>query len=293
MPEDEVRSKVSKVSVVAIGPDDVELVSTFLHEHLNPRVPPHRWAALLHPPWGVVGPNQGFKLLDGDHRIVGVYVCVYSIRGDGAIRLCNLAAFCVLEDYRAHSLGLLRALLRQKDWILTDFSPSGVVPALNERLGFRHLDASTRLVLNRPRLTRHGEATASPDVLTAVLTGEDAAVFHDHRDAPGARHVLVRDEDGYGYLMYRRDRRKRLPLFASALYAGGDPGALQRLWPAVSAHLLTRGIPAVLAEQRVLGFAPAGPGHDLAQPRPKMYRGDLPREVASDHLYSELTLLEW
>ena len=279
--------------MLPIGPDDVEAVSDFLHAHLNPRVPPSRWAALLQPPWGRVGPNLGFKLVAGDDRIVGVYVAVYSIRDDGAIRVCNLAAFCVLEEHRSHSLRLLRALLRQKGWVITDLSPSGVVPALNERLGFQHLDASTRLVLNRPRLRRRGQVTTNPEVLDAVLTDEDAAVFRDHRDAPASRHVLVEDDDGYGYLVYRRDRRKRLPLFASPLYAGGDPGVLQRLWPAVSAHLLTSGIPAVLAEQRVLGFTPTGPGTDLAQSRPKMARRDLPVQVATNHLYSELALLEW
>ena len=290
MPEDNVRTKVT---LLPIGLDDVEPVSTFLHEHLNPQVPPHRWAALLRPPWGVVGPNQGFKLVDGDNRIVGVQVAVYSIRNENTVPVCNLAAFCVLKEHRTHSLALLRALLRQKGWVVTDLSPSGVVPALNERLGFHHLDVSTRLVLNRPRLIRRGEVIASPDALRAVLTGADATVFDDHREAPACRHLVVQDEDGYGYLVYRRDRRKRLPLFASPLYSGGDPRVLRRLWPAVSAHLLASGMPGLLAEERVLGFTPAGPGINLARPRPKMYRGDLSAEALTDHLYSELALLEW
>ena len=281
------------MTLLPIGLDDVEPVSMFLHEHLNPRVPPHRWAALLRPPWGVVGPNQGFKLVDGDNRIVGAQVAVYSIRDEEAVRVCNLAAFCVLKEHRTHSLSLLRALLRQKGWVVTDLSPSGVVPKLNERLGFHHFDVSTRLVFNRPRLIHHGEVIARPDALRAILTGADATVYNDHCDAPACRHVLVQDEDGYGYLVYRRDRRKRLPLFASPLYSGGDPRILRRLWPAVSAHLLARGMPAVLAEERVLGFTPAGPGIDLAGPRPKMYRGDLSLDASTDHLYSELTLLEW
>lgn len=283
------------VSVLPIYDEDVDAVSRFLHEHLNPRVPARRWAALLRPPWGTPGPNLGFKLVGGDDQILGVQVAVYSIRGDSGVRICNVAAFCVLEEHRPHSLLLLRALLRQKDWMLTDLSPSGVVPALNERLGFRHLDSSTRLVINRPLpgWNRDVTVTSSPDVLRSVLTGADATVFRDHRLAPAARHVLVQDDRGHGYLVYRRDRRKRLPLFASPLYAGGDPAVLQRRWPAVSAHLLSRGLPALLAEHRVLGFTPAGPGRDLASPRPKMTRGDLPPELTKDHLYSELTLLEW
>lgn len=283
----------SRATVLPIGPDDSRAVMDFLHQHLNTRVPPARWAALLNPPWGQVGPNQGFKLVNGHHQIVGVYVAVYSIRSGGAVRVCNLAAFCVLEEHRSRSLLLLRALLRQKDWVMTDLSPSGVVPALNERLGFEHLDTSTRLVLNRPRLSRRNRISTDPAVLQAVLRGADATVFADHRHAAAARHLLVQDEHGHGYLVFRRDRRKRLPLFASPLYAGGDPGALRRMWPAVSAHLLAQGLPATLAEKRVLGFTPSGPGRDLEQPRPKMSRGTLPPEAASNSLYSELTLLEW
>ena len=92
--------------------------------------------------------------------------------------------------------------------------------------------------------------------------------------------------------MYRRDRRKRLPLFASPLYAGGDVELLEGSWPAVGAHLLRRGLAATLAEKRVLGFTPRGIGHELVAPRVKMYRGDA-GEGDIDYLYSELTLLQW
>jgi hypothetical protein len=61
----------------------------------------------------------------------------------------------------------------------------------------------------------------------------------------------------------------------------------------VGAYLLRRGLAATLAERRVLGFAPAGPGHELARPRPKMFRDDLGTNHAIDYLYSELTLLPW
>ena len=61
-----------------------------------------------------------------------------------------------------HSLRLLRELLRQKGYVFTDLSPSGNVPAMNERLGFRHLDVSTRLVVNRPSASRRVEVTALP-----------------------------------------------------------------------------------------------------------------------------------
>jgi len=283
----------STVSVREIGTDDAERVSGFLHTHLNNRVPTKAWAALVCPPWGTSGgPNQGFQLVAPDEQIVGVYLAVYSMRDEYRRAVCNLAAFCVLEQHRRHSLRLVKALLSQKGYLFTDLSPSGNVPAMNERLGFHRLDTSTRLVLNAPRSARGITVTESPAALEATLLGRDAIVYRDHRRAAAARHVVVLHDGGYAYLMYRRDRRKRLPVFASPLYAGGDAAVLEDAWAALGSHLLSRGLAATLAERRVLGFSPGGFGRELARPRVKMYRGEAGAEEV-DYLYSELTLLQW
>ena len=57
--------------------------------------------------------------------------------------------------------------------------------------------------------------------------------------------------------MFRRDRRKRLPLFASILYVG-DHDLFRACAPLFYRHLLLRhGIPATLAEFRVVRTSPA------------------------------------
>ncbi|GAA1978808.1 hypothetical protein [Microbacterium pumilum] len=285
-----------KVSVSEIILEDSAQVSAFLHENLNRRVPAARWAELISPPWGSDRPNHGFQLRTAEGELVGVYVAVYSRRfRDGAEReVCNLAAFCVLEEHRVHSLRLVRAILAQKHLLFTDLSPSGNVPAMNKRLGFTELDTATRLSLNVSRpFARTRGVTDDPRTLEQTLTGHDAVVFEDHRAARAARHLLILDDSRYAYLIYRRDRRKRLGVFASPLYVGGDPAVLQAKWPDVAAHLRRRGYLATLAERRILGFTPRGPGRDLAHPRPKMYRGELPAGETVDYLYSELTLLGW
>ncbi|WP_375386196.1 hypothetical protein [uncultured Microbacterium sp.] len=269
--------------------------AAFLHECLNDRVSVADWMRLLSPPWAVEASNSGFQLRAGD-RIVGVYAAVYSEREiDGErLRFCNLAAFCVLDDHRAHSFRLLRAILGQQGFEFTDLSPSGNVVALNERMGFERLDSRTTLAVNIPAVGARGVSlSGDPTVLRATLTGADAAIYRDHRDAAAARHLVVVSGDEYAYLVFRKDRRKRIPVFATPLYAGGSRELLQSAWPRVASHLLLRhGLLATLAEERILGFAPRA-GRPLVSPRAKMFRSKIVSAASIDYLYSELTLMEW
>lgn len=274
---------------------EAESAAAFLHAELNSGVSTAAWTALLRPPWPGAGPDSGVLLRDGD-RVVGVYAAVRSVRdvGGTAVPQCNLAAFCVLEEHRMHSVRMIRALLRQRDVQFTDLSPSGNVIAMNERLGFTRLDTATRLVLNVPaRAPRGIRLSNAPDVLDAVLQGGDARIHQDHRDAAAARHLLVRRGDRYAYLVYRAHRMKRLRLFALPLYAGGDRALLEAAWGAVRAHLLRHDrLPFTLVERRLLGFT-RGIGRPLRSPRARMVRGAGLDPADIDYLYSELALVEW
>ena len=288
---------MAEVSVVVrpiLGPD-VPAVARFLHEHMNSRPGVEAWQALMSPRWSENPPNHGFQLV-AETGIVGAYVAVYSSRVvGGAVRqFCNLAAFCVLPEHRTHGLRLYRAILGQRGFEFTDLSPSGNVIKLNERMGFKRLDNATTLVPNLPgRLRPPISLSEDPATIRAALAEPDLAVYADHQDAPAAKHLLVRSDEEYAYLMYRRDRRKRLPVFASPLFVGGSRPLLKSAWRGVAGHLLIKhGLLATLAEHRVLGFVPS-PGRTLSQPRPKMYRSKALSAGEIDYLYSELTLLQW
>ncbi|MET0843012.1 MAG: hypothetical protein ABWY23_04145, partial [Mycetocola sp.] len=209
-------------------------------------------------------------------------------------RFCNLAAFCVRDEHRSHSFRLVRAILAQQGFEFTDFSPSGNVVALNVRLGFTTLDTATGVVPNLPRLPRRGlTVTDDAAVIAKTLIGQDACAYRDHRDAPAARHIVAAAGGEYCYLVVRRDRRKRLPLFVTPLYVGGSVELLRSAWPHVASHLLLRqGALATLAEKRILGFSPPF-GYRLTSPRAKMFLSKTVPGEAIDYLYSELALLEW
>jgi hypothetical protein len=283
------------IQVTPIMDQDVAGVADFLHASLNTRVLPSVWARAISVPWKVEMPNHGFMLRDGQ-RVVGAYLAFYSDRviAGQVERFCNLGAWCVLPDFRFHSVRLLKALLAQDGYHFTDLSPSGNVPALNARLGFRSLDTSTALVPNLPwpTLVRRTRISADPDVIESTLTGTQLELYHDHAQAAAAHHlVLIRGNESC-YVMFRRARRKDLPFFAAILHVS-NPEFFRRAIRPLTRHLLIHhGVLATLAELRIVGTRPRA-SLMLSSPRPKMYRSASLEPSQIDDLYSEMVCVPW
>lgn len=284
------------VGLRPIRTDDLPRVGEFLHAHLNGGVPADTWARALRPAWRTDHPDHGF-LLEADGQLVGVYAGLYSEQGAGESRraVCNLAAWCVLEEHRAHSLRLVRAMVGQRDRDLTDLSPSGNVVPTNERLGFTHLDTAGALVVNLPAARRPGGARllTDHDEIERALPDAERRAFRDHRTSPAARHVAVVLDGRVCWVVFRRVRRKRLPLFASILHVS-DRALFTEAAGLVHRHiLLSHRLPFTLVEDRICGPAPWHAVR-LASQRPKMFLsrdGHGPEAVS--YLYSELTQVPW
>jgi hypothetical protein len=283
------------VKVVPITLADASRVGEFLNAQLNPRVTPEAWARSLHVPWEVDQPNAGFMLLEGD-EIVGAHLAFYSDREiDGRYeRFCNLGAWCVREEHRFHSLRLLKALLAQDGYHFTDLSPSGTVVKLNERLRFRTLDTSAALVPNLPwpSLPRRDVISSDPAVIERTLSGTALRLYRDHAGARAAKHVVLARGGEWCYVVFRRDRRKDLPLFASILHVS-NPALFRRMARPFFRHLLIRhGVLATLAEARVVGFRPRL-SYALGSPRRKMFQSVSLEPAQIDYFYSELVCVSW
>lgn len=283
------------VGVAPITAADVTDVATFLEANMQSGVSARTWAKALNPPWAFPQPNHGFLLRTDDGSVVGAYLAFYSKRtiDDKTENFCNLAAWCVGEEHRAQGLKLLRKMLGQRGYHFTDLSPSGNVVALNTRLKFTTLDNTTAVVVNAPvTFARAGvRVITEPDEIESVLTGRDRAIYLDHRHTLAARHAVLTQGDRSCYILYRRDRRKRLPLFASILYVS-DPNLFRDTDRYFFRHLLIRhGIPFTLVESRIAGGRPRG---SILRPgRPRMYRSSTLRPDQIDYLYSELTCVPW
>jgi hypothetical protein len=286
---------MSAAPTVTLGPlrtDDLPEVGRFLQEHLNPRLSAPQWADSLRPTWETEEPDHGFVLHAGD-RVVGVYGAFYAHRrlAGRTEKFCNLAAWCVLDEYRAHSLRLLRAMLAQPGYTFTDLSPSGNVVPINERLGFVRLDTSGALVANLP-WSAAGRVLTDEAAVQAALDARDQQIHRDHTRAGAARHVVVEAGGRTCYIVYRRVRRKRLPLFARVLYVS-DPEVFRSVAGRFYRHLLWRhAIPFTLVERRVVG-APPWHSFALRSSRPAMVRSSSVDPAEVDYLYSELTCVPW
>jgi len=278
--------------LTAITDADVAEVASFLHANLSPRVP---WARAMAVPWRAQMPNHGFMLRDGP-TIAGAYLAFYSERfiGGRTERFCNLAAWCVTPEYRMHSVRLLTALLAQDGYHFTDLSPSGSVVPLNTRLKFRQLDTSTALVPSLPTAAAPSRTRISedPDVIEGVLAGPELDIYRDHAQAAAACHLVLIRSQGCCYVMFRKVRRKGLPLFAAILHVS-DPDVFGRSTAALTRHLLVRHrVLATLAELRIVGHRPLL-SVMLRSPRLKMYRSPTLEPEQIDDLYSELACVPW
>ena len=274
------------VELTPITDGDVAVVADFLHTNLDDRVP---WARVMSVPWKVEAPNHGFMLWDGQ-RVVGAYLAFYCERpvAGRVERFCNLGAWCVLSDFRFHSVRLLKALLAQDGYHFTDLSPNERVVSINARLNFRFLDTSAAFVPNLPWPSLPGRTriSADPDVIGSTLAGAELELYRDHAEAAAARHlVLIRGRDSC-YVMYREVRHKNVPLLAVILHVG-NPELFHRAVIPLTRHLLVRHrLLATLGELRIVGHRPRLSFKLISWP--KMYRSASLEPVQIDDLYSEL-----
>jgi hypothetical protein len=275
------------VELVPITDTDVAAAADFLHANLDDRVPWARVCSTM--PWKVNAPNHGFMLQDGQ-RIVGVHLAFYSERliAGKPERFCNLGGWCVLPEFRFHSLRLLNELLAQDGYHFTGFSPSEKVLPIHRRFQFRYLDTSAALIPNLPWPSVPGltRISAAPDVIESRLAGPELELYRDHAQALAARHlVLTRGQDSC-YVIYREVRYKSVPVLAVILHVS-NPGLFRRAMVPLTRYLLVRRrLMATLAELRIIRHRP--PLSFGLNSWPKTYRSSSLEAGQIDYLYSEL-----
>ena len=278
------------VEIRPITDADIADVADFLRANMSPQ---DSWARVCVPPWKVDAPNHGFMLRDGQ-RIVGVLLAFYSERlvAGRTERFCNLGAWCVLPEYRFHSIRLNMVALAQDGYHFTSFTPIERTRTILSRLKFRPFDTSAAIIPNLPWPTLPGRTriSAKPDVIERTLAGPELELYRDHAQALAARHlVLIRGRDSC-YVMYREALSRRLP--CAVLLHVSNPDLFHRALLPLTRHLLLRHrLVVTLGELRTIGHRPRLSVKRTAHP--KMYRSTSLEPEQIDNLYSELVCVPW
>lgn len=282
------------VEVCPITDADLPRVARFLGENFPPDTPPEQWANAWKDTVNLTGsnaPNHGFMLRVGED-VVGAYPTIYSTREiDGRPEhFCNLAVWFTAPKYRHHSVRMLHAILSQRGWHFTDLTPIEKVQQLDLRLGFKYLDTTTLLIPNLPwpSLPDRVTITSEPRRIDAALSSDARTYYRDHAGCRWARHLALVWDDQSCYIQWRRERRKRLPVFSSIRYVS-NPTLFRKAYRPLARHLLLHfGAIATLAEVRVIGGR-VRPSLELSKSPARMYKSDTLSPDNIDYLYSEIT----
>jgi hypothetical protein len=248
------------MNVQPIQAQDVDGVGEFLHSHLNKRISAQAWSDSLRRRWAASQPNFGMQLLTDDGRRVGVFCAVYSdqlIAGKPE-RFCNPHSWCVLDEYRHASIQLVLAIVGQRGYHFTMFTPNPKVTQVFLGLRFRTLDDRLLYIPNWPRAwpaARDSFVEARLEHIAARLAGAALAEFEAHRDIPWLHFVAFGRSGDAALAIYKRSRWKKLP--CALVSHLSDPTALTRHGHLLRAHLLGRGLPVSRIEARFLSGVPA------------------------------------
>lgn len=262
----------------------------------------YRWTV------GVDKPNLGFALWSAD-QVVGFLGAIYAERPlqGRLVKVCNLSAWYVRDDFRGAGVKLLLAAISQKDYCFTTFTSSNEVSKILDALKFTVIDDCKRVYLpwhyGREMLRWGSNVDWDPEKIAPVLQGDDRQFLRDHLPYR-VKHYLLRSGDEYSYLILKRRlvpgevalhnfpiEKARLMWYPSmeVLYLRNPQLALKN-WGGLVATILRRErVLAVVAPERFFSSnaVPAG--------NPWRHRSFLlartPIDGTMDSLYSELVVL--
>ena len=197
--------KLAKPPAAKVRPataNDFSAVYPMLQELNNTRFTREIWQRLFTNLWGQSDWCPGYVLDTGD-EIVGFLGGVYSADEYSGMKVCNLTAWIVKDEYRSSSIMLLMPFLRQKDTILTSLTSSPEAYKVYKKLGFKDLDSSARVLYPVPSLKRAYGLVTSEEKISELLSGQDKKSFDDHKELD-VWQVVIQKGSEICYLMGTR-----------------------------------------------------------------------------------------
>lgn len=237
----------------------------------------------------------GLILVDGD-RTVGFLGMIFSRRriNDKVEKFCNLTSWFVHKDYRSRAISLILPLHGMKDYTITDLTPAKNVYQIQNKLGFKDLDAAGRLLLpfGRRLFQPKYSATNLTHDLAAIekkLEGQNLKIFNDHKHYR-CSHFLLTGKDRYCYIIYTKLKRKRIPY--AHLHYISDPDLFALAYRDIRKSIISHSkgyfllIDSRLVKNKKLPLSVC-----LPYRAPKQYMSSTLKPEQIDNLYSELVML--
>ena len=284
--------------VAEIEPDDFEEIYRKYLKDDDHRLQRGDWQQLFQPVCkSLNNACVGYKLVH-DGQVAGMLGMIMSNRIiDGTpLSFCNLHSWFVDEDQRGNSLLLMRPLLRMKEHVITDFSPTPSVVKISKRLGFRTFTIPQRTLVSRSVVgsgKKKGKAprpelTWDEEINSQILDKADRDIFDDH-NRPGFFRLLIRHHKEHAFLVVKRVTFHWRP-YASILYSS-NPDLMvetQNAWP--------QSIRQNLSVKRIVGpekYLPRNVYGSYRIPFPNsfLFRSDQHGSEIIDTLYSEVSML--
>jgi hypothetical protein len=280
---------------ISLGPirdDDLPEVAAYWHANLNPSIPPETWVAAFSHHWMPGKPNNGF-MLRADGKLVGTLGAIYSeqLVGDERRNFCNLTSLVVDEGYRARSMDLLAACLRQKELCFTNFTPTAAVAKMLRLLRFTELGGDEYIVPHLPVPPAAMKLTVltRQEELDRQLTGNAARLWRDHRGIPWLNRFAVGQADAWCLVFWKPSRVRGLP---GANILGVSDAERFIAWNrAIGGHFLLRH--GVFGSRVRAHMLPDAVPFAFRRPTtmPHLVRGELAPGSRTTLLYSELVAL--
>jgi hypothetical protein len=237
----------------------------------------------------------GLILVDGD-RTVGFLGMIFSRRqiNDKAEKFCNLTSWYVHKDYRSRAISMILPLHGMKDYTITDLTPAKNVYTVQNKLGFKDLDAAGRLLLPFGRRLFQAKYSATELIhdigaIENKLDGQNLKIFNDHQPYP-CFHFLLSGKDRDCYIIYTKLKRKRIPYVH--LHYISDPDLFGLAYRNIRKSILSHARAYfILIDSRLVKNRKLPLSICLPYRAPKQYLSATLKPEQIDNLYSELVML--
>ncbi len=283
-----------KASIEPVTEGDGDEVYRTLLRDLNPDYPPARWMRLFQ--WGWKNPEDhvGWCIRNGYGEMVGFIGTIYgSMQVQGDLRpSCNFTSWIVKEGFRSYAPALLSPVLRRKDLVITNLTPTADVSTLFQRLKFSVLEQDRLIVGPSVALVapnRGAQISGHPDSLDSpVLNDHQSRVFEDHRTC--AEQFIIELDSHVSHVIFTVGHWRRIPLIH--IHHVSNVQVFLEALGEVKRYVLRRfRSPLMQCDARILGN-PRIPGAKTVRlPVPRLYRGSEIRPNDIHNHYSEILLL--